>query len=65
MKKKIKARYIIANENGKTVIYEDGEMLYEEGKILRVGHNVGEDCDSCIDYGNAIVSPGFIDLYAL
>ena len=47
MKKKIKARYIIANENGKTVIYEDGEMLYEEGKILRVGHNVGEDCDSC------------------
>lgn len=65
MKKKIKARYIIANENGKTVIYEDGEMLYEEGKILRVGHNVGEDYDSCIDYGNAIVSPGFIDLDAL
>ena len=65
MKKKVKARYIIGNENVKAVVYEDGEMLYEDNTILGIGHNVGEDYDSCSDYGNAIVSPGFIDLDAL
>ena len=53
MKKKIKARYIVANENGRTVVYEDGEMLYEDNVILGIGHNVGEDYDSCSDYGGA------------
>ena len=36
MKKRIKARYIIGNENGRNVIYKNGEMIYEdtEGTIL-------------------------------
>lgn len=67
MKKRIKARYIIGNENGRNVIYKNGEMIYEdtEGTILEVGPKVYGEWQESEDLGNAVICPGFIDLDAL
>ena len=65
MRKKVKAKYIIAYENNEFVVYENGEMVYENDKILEIGKKIDAICDKEIDYGNAIISPGFIDMNAL
>lgn len=65
MKTKIKAKYIIGFANNDHLIYENGELIYEDDTILFVGHNSPILADQVIDMGEAIVSPGFIDLDAL
>lgn len=65
MRTKVKAKYIIAYENNNIVIYENGEMVYEGNEIIEVGKHIEMPCDKVEDYGDAIISPGFIDLDAL
>lgn len=65
MRVKVKAKYIIAWENEKFVVFENGEMLYENNEIKEIGKTINLSYDEMIDYGNAIISPGFIDLNAL
>lgn len=65
MRTKVTAKYLIAWENDSIVIYENGEMLYEGNEILEAGKKIELPYDRLVDYGNAIISPGFIDLDAL
>jgi 5-methylthioadenosine/S-adenosylhomocysteine deaminase len=62
---KVIARYVIGFEVDDHVIYEDGEVVYERDSILFVGHGYPQPVDTTIDVGDAIVSPGFVDLDAL
>lgn len=61
---KIKAAYIIGYRDKTPMIYNNSEMVFEKGKIISIGGDY-KDYDQLIDYGNAIVSPGFIDINAL
>ncbi|WP_066065080.1 amidohydrolase family protein [Neobacillus soli] len=65
MKTKLKGRYVIGYDGDDHVILENAEVVYENDTILFVGKNYPEEVDEVIDAGNAVISPGFIDLNAL
>ncbi|MGG0848002.1 amidohydrolase family protein [Peribacillus simplex] len=65
MKTKLKGRYVIGYDGRDHVILENAEIVYEKDTILYVGKNYPEEVDEVMDAGNAIISPGFIDLNAL
>lgn len=65
MKIKITAEWVIGYKNDDHVLFKNGELVYEEDRILFVGFDYPDPVDKVIDAGHAIVSPGFIDLIAL
>ena len=65
MRTKVKAKFVIGFNGTEHIIYKNGEVVYEKDTIIFVGQNYNGDVDQTIDAGNAIVSPGFIDLNAL
>ncbi|NWQ41112.1 amidohydrolase family protein [Bacillus sp. EB106-08-02-XG196] len=65
MKTKLKGKYVIGFDGDDHVILEDSEVVYENDTILYVGKNYTGKVDEVIDAGNAVISPGFIDLNAL
>lgn len=60
------ARWVIGHANGAHVVHEQGCLLIEGDRVAHVGAlpDPLQDCPR-IDYGEAILSPGFIDLDAL
>ncbi len=65
MRTKVCGRYIVGYDGDDHVIYEDGELVYEDDRVLFVGPAFAGQVDRVVEAGNAIVSPGFIDLNAL
>ncbi len=65
MKTKLKAQFVIGYDGSDHVIYNNGEVVYEGERILFVGHNYPAAVEQTIDNGQAIISPGLIDLDAL
>ena len=65
MKTKVSARFVIGYQDKDHVVYENGELVYENEQVIFIGHNYPGECDEHIQAGNAIVSPGFVDLNAL
>ena len=65
MKTQLTARFVIGYAGGDHVIYPGGEVVYDGDTIVFVGHGYPGPVDIAQDYGDAIVSPGFIDLDAL
>lgn len=65
MKTKVTGKYVIGFDGTDHVIYENGEVVYENDSILYVGHDYPDPVDTTIEAGQAIISPGFIDLNAL
>lgn len=61
----VKAGFVIAYESGDHVIIRNGEVAYEGDSIIFVGKAFSGTPDQVIDAGEAILSPGFIDLDAL
>lgn len=65
MKTKLKAQYIVGFDGRKHVYLRDAELVYEGDSILYVGKRFPGTADREIDYGTAMLCPGFIDLDAL
>ncbi|WP_026584123.1 amidohydrolase family protein [Bacillus sp. J33] len=65
MKTRLKGKYVIGYDGEDHVIIEDGEVVYEDDRIIYVGKCCPFKVDKEIDTGNALISPGFIDLNAL
>lgn len=61
----VKAAFVIAYANGDHAIIRNGEVAYEGDSIIYVGKAFPGTPDAVIDAGEAILSPGFIDLDAL
>lgn len=59
------ARWVVGHENGSHVLYEDGEVVFDGGRIVYVGHDYPGEVERRIECGNALIGPGFIDLDAL
>tara|TARA_R100000935_G_C2841555_1_gene171383 strand:- start:3965 stop:5401 length:1437 start_codon:yes stop_codon:yes gene_type:complete len=59
------ARWVIGHEDGCHVVYENGVVVLEGACVLYVGATFTGEVAQRIDYGQAIISPGFIDLDAL
>lgn len=65
MKTKLKSSYVVGYDGGDHVLLKDAEVVYEGDSILYVGKAYAGQVDETIDCGNAVLSPGFIDLNAL
>lgn len=65
MIRKIKGKYVIGYDGNDHEIILNGEVVYQNDKIIYVGKNYDGFTDETTDYGNAVISPGFIDLNAL
>jgi len=65
MKTKLIGRYVVAFNGEDHVMLENAEVVYENDTIIYVGKNFDEEVSEVIDTGNAMISPGFIDLNAL
>ena len=61
----IRARFVIGYAEGDHVIYRDGEVVYQDDRVLFVGHGYPGPVDRSIDAGDAVVGPGFVDVNAL
>lgn len=59
------AAWVVGHEAGEHVLMPRGEVVYQDGEILHVGHGFPGDVDERIDCGQALIAPGFIDLDAL
>jgi cytosine/adenosine deaminase-related metal-dependent hydrolase len=59
------ARWVVGHRDGRHVLYEDGEVVFVDGRIIFVGHGFSGEVARRIDCGDALIGPGFIDLDAL
>lgn len=59
------AKWIVGNEAGQHRLLENGELVFEAGEIIFVGHHYAGEVDQRIDLGMSLIGPGFIDLDAL
>ncbi len=67
MSTRIRGRFVVGFDpsKGDHVVYRDGEVVYQDDRVVFVGHGYPGPVDRTIDAGDALVGPGFIDLDAL
>lgn len=59
------ARWVVGHRDGRHVLLEQGEVVFEGGRVVFVGHGFGGEVARRVDYGAALIGPGFVDLDAL
>ncbi|URK89066.1 amidohydrolase family protein (plasmid) [Rhizobium sp. RCAM05350] len=59
------ARWVVGHADGRHCLYPNGEVIVSGDRVLFVGHGYEGPVARRIDYGNALIGPGFIDLDAL
>jgi len=59
------ARWLVGHRDGRHRLYENGEIVFEDGAVIFTGHGFPGEVARRIDYGNALIGPGFVDLDAL
>ena len=59
------ARWLVGHRDGRHVLIENGEIVFEDGAVTFTGHGFAGEVARRIDYGNALIGPGFVDLDAL
>ena len=63
MRTKVEARWIVAHERGRHALLRDGELVFEDNKILFVGKKFEGRTDKIINANGMLVAPGFIDTH--
>jgi len=61
----ITASWVVGHKDGGHRLLKNGEVVFDDGKILFVGHKFSGEVARRVDFGNALISPGMIDLDAL
>ena len=59
------ASWVVGHKDGSHRLLKNGEVVFENGEILFVGHVFPGEVARRVDFGNALISPGLIDLDAL
>ena len=59
------ADWVVGHHEGSHILLPRGEVVFEDGEILFVGRGFKGEVARRIDYGQALIGPGFIDLDAL
>jgi len=65
MRTRLRGAFVVGNEAGRHVLWRDGEVVIEDDRVVFVGRGFEGTLDRDIDYGFALIGPGFIDLDAL
>lgn len=61
----LRASHVIGFDGKTHVIWRNGEVVFAGNTIIFVGQHFPGEVDRRIDYGDAVIGPGFIDLDAL
>ena len=61
----MRAAWVVGHENGRHVLIPDGELVFEDGAVIYVGHRFEGEVAERHDCGRALIGPGFVDLDAL
>jgi cytosine/adenosine deaminase-related metal-dependent hydrolase len=61
----ITAKWVVGHKDGSHRLLPNGEVVFENGEIIFVGHGFPGEVARRINFGNAVISPGFVDLDAL
>ncbi|MDX1084562.1 amidohydrolase family protein [Sinorhizobium medicae] len=61
----ITASWVVGHKFGRHRLLRNGEVVFENGEILFVGHRFAGETARRIDFSDALISPGLIDLDAL
>ena len=61
----LKASFVVGFDGRQHVLWRHGEVVFEGGKIVFVGRGFPGEVAQWVDYGHALIGPGFIDLDAL
>ena len=61
----LRARWVLGHADGRHCLLPDGEVVFDRGRIVFVGHGFSGEVAERHDLGNAILTPGLIDLDAL
>ncbi|WP_328328913.1 amidohydrolase family protein [Pseudomonas guariconensis] len=61
----LKASFVVGFDGQQHVLWRQGEVVFEGGQIIFVGRDFPGEVSQWIDYGHAVIGPGFIDLDAL
>lgn len=59
------ADWVLAHDGTSPVLLRRGEVVFDGGEVVFTGHGFAGEVARRIDFGNALVSPGLIDLDAL
>ncbi|MDK1490755.1 amidohydrolase family protein [Sinorhizobium sp. 7-81] len=59
------ARWVVGHADGRHCLYPNGEIVVTGDRVVFVGHGYQGVVARRIDYGNALIGPGFVDLDAL
>lgn len=59
------AAWVVGHEQGRHVLIPDGELVFEDGEVIYVGHRFEGEVAQRHEYGKAVIGPGFVDLDAL
>jgi cytosine/adenosine deaminase-related metal-dependent hydrolase len=61
----LSAGWVVGHAEGRHKLYRDGEIVIEKDRVVFVGHSYPGEIAQRIDYGHALIGPGFVDLDAL
>jgi len=59
------ARWVVGHADGRHCLYPNGQVVISGDRVSFVGHGYEGQVSRRIDYGNALIGPGFVDLDAL
>lgn len=59
------ADWVLAHEKTGHVLLKRGEVVVEDDRVIFAGHDFGGEVARRLDFGPALISPGFVDLDAL
>jgi cytosine/adenosine deaminase-related metal-dependent hydrolase len=59
------ARWVVGHAEGRHRLFEQGEVVFERDRVVFVGHGYAGPVARRLDYGAALIGPGFVDLDAL
>jgi 5-methylthioadenosine/S-adenosylhomocysteine deaminase len=63
LRTKINAKWVVGHKDNHHLLIRDGEVVYEDNRIIHVGHGFDGEVDNVIDASGKLVSPGFIDTH--
>jgi cytosine/adenosine deaminase-related metal-dependent hydrolase len=62
---KLSADWVVGHRDGQHCLLRNGELVFEGGQVVFVGHGFPDEVEERRDYGSALIAPGFVDLDAL
>ncbi|NBT55493.1 MAG: N-ethylammeline chlorohydrolase [Betaproteobacteria bacterium] len=65
LRTRLRAAFVVGHQAGAQVLWRDAEVVFSGNTIEFVGQHFPGHVDQTVDYGQALISPGLIDLDAL